>query len=93
MQFGYAKLASKAMTTNRIDITTTGIHPFKGFPGNQESLTVESPKKYLSNPEILAFTNFLFRSNLPDFVIIHDISKVPIVDRVKTNENEPKQKS
>ena len=57
MQFGYAKLASKAMTTNRIDITTTGIHPFKGFPGNQESPTEESPKKYLNDPKRLTLTN------------------------------------
>ena len=57
MRFGHAKLANKAMTTNRIDITITGIQPFKGFPGNQESLTVESPKKYLSDPEILTLTN------------------------------------
>ena len=59
MQFGYAKLASKAMTTNRFDITIIGIHPFKGFPGNQESLTVESPKKYLSDPEILTLTKMV----------------------------------
>ena len=52
MRFGHAKLANKAMTTNRIDITITGIQPFKGFPGNQESPKVESPKKYLSDPEI-----------------------------------------
>ena len=60
---------------NNAPITLSGKNPSSFFPGSMESSGVDRPKKYLNGPAL---------------VISQEISRVPIVDKMRIIGSDPK---
>ena len=70
----YTKWAINIAERNNAPITFSGTNPSIFFPGSIESAGVDRPKKYLSGPAL---------------VISQEITRVPIVEKMRTIGSDP----